>query len=70
MFVNVNDVQTKTVKAVTSGSYAPVLERDWLEYLGYTEAELKSGEIQLVFKAEISDHKKFRFIGIGKPARC
>ena len=66
--MNVNDVQTKTIKSVTSGSFAPVLERDWLEYLGYTKEELASGEIKVVFKAEISEHKKFHYIGIGKPS--
>lgn len=68
MFVNVNDVQTKTVKAQSSGSYSPVLERDWLEFLGYTKEELDSGEIIFVVKAEISEHKKFHYIGIGKPS--
>lgn len=67
--MNVNDITTKKVRSQTSGSFSPIFERDWLEYLGYTKDELASGEIEMVFKAEVSDHKKFRYIGVGRPKK-
>jgi hypothetical protein len=43
------------------------LEKEWLEYLGYSQKEIDGDEIVVVFKAEISDRRKIPFIGLGRP---
>lgn len=64
--MHVGDVTTKAAKK-PNNSFMIILEKDWLEYIGFTEKELAGNEIEIVFKAEISEHKKFPFIGFGKP---
>lgn len=67
--MNLGDITTKTIKMSASGSYLVVFERDWLEAVGYSQAEIESGEIEMVFKCEISPTKKLVYIGCGKPRR-
>lgn len=64
--MHVGDVTTKAAKK-PNNSFMIILEKDWLEYIGFTEKELSGNEIEIVFKAEISEHKHFPFIGFGKP---
>ena len=64
--MHVEDVTTKPVKK-NGSSFIVILEKDWLQYIGFTEKELDGNEIEIVFKAEISEHKKFPYIGFGKP---
>jgi hypothetical protein len=66
--MHVGDITTKVAKKPNS-SFMIILEKDWLQYLGFTDKELDGDEIEIVFKAEISDHKKFAYIGFGKPGK-
>lgn len=67
--MHVGDTITKKVNKSISGSFLVVLDRDWLQFCGFTEKELANGEIDIVFKAEVSEHKKIPYIGFGKPKR-
>ena len=61
------DTQTKTFTRSPGGSYQWTILEDFLRYLGYSEKEIESGEIQLTFKAEFSKTHGQTFIGFGKP---
>lgn len=62
-----NDVTTiKLTRSSTRGSYLKAIEEDWLRYLGFSDKEIDSNEIELVFKADYSDKHKHPFIGIGR----
>jgi len=64
------DITTITLNKQKGGSsFLLVYKREWLEYNGYTEKELAEDEIQVVAKADISERKKFRFLGFGKPEK-
>jgi hypothetical protein len=64
--MNVGDIATVKLKLQSNGVYVKAIEKEWLKYLGFSDEEIEGGEIELVFKAEISDHKKFNYIGFGK----
>ena len=51
------DVITKVIKAEIGGSFTPVLQREWLKYIGFSDKELSSGLVELVFKADLIGHK-------------
>lgn len=61
------DKQTITIKRNSTGAYVKSIEVDWLRYMGFTDKEIDSGELVVVVKADISDRKKLKFIGIGRP---
>jgi len=62
------DIQTIVIKKnKENGSFLKTFERDWLLYAGYTEKEMEQDEITIVLKADVSEHKKLRFLGFGKP---
>lgn len=61
------DIRTIIVKRTEAGAYMKSIETDWLRYLGFSEKEIDAGEIKLVVKADVSDRKKLKFIGIGRP---
>lgn len=63
--MEIGDTQTITIKQHTAGSYLKSLEKDWLEFLGFTKGEIDSGEITLIVKAEIRD-KKIPFVSFAK----
>jgi hypothetical protein len=65
--MQIGDVKTITIKRSPSGSFLKILEKEWLEYLGYSQKEIDGDEIAVVFKAEISDRRKIPFIGLGRP---
>lgn len=65
ILMHVGDITTKIARK-PNNSFMVILEKDWLEYLGFTEKELEGSEIEIVFKAELSEHKKFKYIGFGK----
>lgn len=65
--MHVGDTITKTVRKYDTSSYTLILERDWLEHMGFTPEEIASGEIDVVFKAEISANKHIPYIGMGRP---
>lgn len=66
--MQVGDISTITIKKnPANGNFPKVIEREWLEFLGYSQKEIDGEEISLVFKAEVSDRKKLKFIGFGKP---
>jgi len=63
------DVQTITIRRNSTGAYVKAIEVDWLRYLGFSDKEIDAGELKLVVKADVSDRKKLKFIGIGRPER-
>ena len=67
--MHVGDIATVKIKLQSNGVYVKAIEKEWLVYLGFSEKEIDSGEVELVFKAELSDHKKFKYIGFGKPEK-
>lgn len=58
------DINTKKTWKV-GGSCAIVLDKDWLLYLGVSEKEIETGEVELVFKA-VRNAKKQPSIEFGK----
>lgn len=63
--MELGDIQSKTTWKV-GASCGIVLEKDWLMFLGFTEEEIETGQVALVFKAEQSEKHKHPFIGFGK----
>lgn len=63
------DIRTIRVKKMESGAFMKAIEYEWLRYIGFSEKELAEDEITIVIKADVSDRKKIKFIGIGKPER-
>ena len=61
------DVRTITIKKTDAGAFVKAIEYEWLRYMGFSEKEIAADEITVIVKADISDRKKLRFIGIGKP---
>ena len=66
--MHVGDIITKTVKKYDTSSFTLILERDWLEHMGFTEKELAGGEIDVVFKAEVSANRHIPYVGMGRRA--
>lgn len=65
--MHVGDVQTITLKKQPGGGFLKSWEYGWLEYIGYTVKELKElDEVTIVLKAEVSEHKKHKYIGFGR----
>lgn len=63
------DVRTIKIPKNSTGAFMKAIELEWLRYLGFSDKEIdgKEAEIVLVIKADISDRKKLKFIGIGRP---
>jgi hypothetical protein len=61
------DIRTVVVKKTDAGAFVKAIEYEWLRYMGFSEKEIAADEITLIFKADISDRKKLKFIGIGRP---
>lgn len=67
--MQIGDVKTITIKRSPSGSFLKILEKEWLDYLGYSQKEIEGDEIEVVFKAEVSEKKKIPYLGFGKPIK-
>jgi len=67
--MEIGDKQTITIKRNATGAYVKAIEVDWLRYMGFSDAEINSGELVVVVKADVSDRKKLKFIGIGRPEK-
>ena len=61
------DITTIVVKRSPSGVFLKAIEKEWLQYLGFTDDELATDSVELVFKADVSGNKGIKYIGFGKP---
>ena len=61
------DIRTIRIPKNSAGAFIKTVEYEWLRYMGFSEKELEGDEIVLVVKADVSDRKKIKFIGIGRP---
>jgi hypothetical protein len=63
------DIQTIKITKNSQGAFIKVIEYEWLRYVGFTEKELEQDSLELVMKAEVSEHKKIPYVGMGKPIK-
>lgn len=56
-----------------AGCFQKAFELDWLEYVGFDRDKLSAlpegATIKLVMKADVSEHKKLKFLGFGQPEK-
>lgn len=62
------DIQTFYIKRNSNGAFVKNFELDWLRFMGFTDKELATEEIEikLIAKAEVSENKKYPYLGIGR----